>query len=242
MMDSVSEDQDFLWPGSQIAQEIYEERYGPAPSSEAIFNSPIVLYSWGPVTDALVIAGVVQQLDGTHYVTDMPRLIEMINGGTRWSDIGLTQLFGGISITTTDPTTSNSGNSFAGLLASTLNGGNVVDETTVENVLPTIQSYYARLGLLEQSSGDLFRQFVKQGMGAYPIIAGYESSLIEFSLENRDALDLIRSEIHLLYPLPTVWSSHPLIARTQNGEQLLTALKDEEIQRIAWEAHGFRSG
>jgi hypothetical protein len=79
-------------------------------------------------------------------------------------------------------------------------------------------------------------------MGAYPVIAGYESSLIEFSLANQDELDLIRSEIRLLYPRPTVWSSHPMIALTANGERLIEALKDEEIQRIAWESHGFRSG
>src|SRR5215211_5270431 len=41
--------QDFLWPGSQVALEIYEQRHGAAPASATIFNSPIVLYSWAPV-------------------------------------------------------------------------------------------------------------------------------------------------------------------------------------------------
>ena len=42
--------------------------------------------------------------------------------------------------------------------------------------------------------------------------------------------------------MPTVWSSHPFIARTSDGKRLLEALKDPEIQEIAWTQHGFRSG
>jgi len=39
-----------------------------------------------------------------------------------------------------------------------------------------------------------------------------------------------------------VWSSHPLIPLTAEGERLRDALLDDEIQQIAWERHGFRSG
>ena len=40
-----------------------------------------------------------------------------------WKEIGLPELYGNVSIDTTDPAKSNSGNMFAGLLANTLNGG-----------------------------------------------------------------------------------------------------------------------
>jgi len=39
-----------------------------------------------------------------------------------------------------------------------------------------------------------------------------------------------------------VWASHPFIARTANGKRLMEALRDPEIQKIAWDMHGFRSG
>lgn len=39
-----------------------------------------------------------------------------------------------------------------------------------------------------------------------------------------------------------MWSSHPLIPLTAEGERLRDALLDDEIQQIAWERHGFRSG
>src|SRR5687768_6389810 len=43
IMENAPGDQDFLWPASQIAD---EARFDPAPRSEELFYSPIVLYSW----------------------------------------------------------------------------------------------------------------------------------------------------------------------------------------------------
>ncbi|MGH2560932.1 MAG: hypothetical protein ACRDJH_17845 [Thermomicrobiales bacterium] len=239
MMQTDPGDRDFLWPASPIGDELH---FGPASSSEEIFYSPIVFGSWAPVTNALVNAGLVERIGGTYYITDLSRFIRMIEGGAEWSEIGLTQLPGRMTITTTDPATSNSGSSFAGLLANTLNDGNVVTEATVDDVIGQIQAYYAPLGLLVQQSGELFRQYVEQGMSAYPLIVGYEGSLIEFTLDNRGPIDQTHGEIRLLYSRPAVWSSHPMVALTPSGEQLLSAVQDVELRRIAWERHGFRSG
>ena len=46
----------------------------------------------------------------------------------------------------------------------------------------------------------------------------------------------------ILYPSPTSWNSHCFAAFTENGKKLLEAYNDEEIQRIAWEKYGFRTG
>ena len=48
--------------------------------------------------------------------------------------------------------------------------------------------------------------------------------------------------MRILYPVPTVWSSHPFISLSAKGTKLMEALKDPEIQRVAWEQHGFRTG
>ncbi len=166
----------------------------------------------------------------------------MVSEGTPWRELGLQQLYGRMNIITTDPTRSNSGNQFAGLLANMLNGGEVVDDAHLARVLPGIKRFFARQGYMLESSGDLFSQFLQQGVGSFPIIAGYEAQLVEFGLENPQYGDLLHREVITLYPQPTLWSSHPLIALTPNGEKLLTALRDPEIQRLAWEKHGFRSG
>ena len=233
---------DFLWPSSQVALELYKEHKGPMRKADIIFNSPLVFYSWDIVTAALMKAHVVQRLGATYYVVDAPRLIRMINSGAQWKSIGLPQLYGRISIRSTDPTKSNSGFMFAGLLANIANGGDVVDEGSLPKALPTVKTFFGRLGYLEGSSGDLFDQFLKMGEGANPLIVGYENQLTEFSIENAAYQDLLRKRIQVLYPRPTVYSSHPLIALTADGERLLQALQDPDLQKIAWEKHGFRSG
>ena len=234
--------QDFLWPSSQVALDLYKQQHGGAADSSLVFNSPIVLYAWAPVADALIKAGIVRKESGTYYVTQFPRLVHMVLAGKPWSSLGLGQLYGPISIFTTDPTKSNSGLMFAGLLADTLNGNQVVDNTTLGQVLPDVSRFYNRLGFLDSSSADLFDQFLKTGIGAKPIIAGYENQLIEYSIANPSYQSLLRKSVRELYPRPTVWSEHAFIALNPKGKKLLNALNDADIQKLAWERHGFRSG
>ena len=46
----------------------------------------------------------------------------------------------------------------------------------------------------------------------------------------------------MIYPTPAVWSSHVFIALDEKGAAGIDALMDEEVQRLAWEQHGFRTG
>ncbi len=239
---------DCLWPSNTSALEIYRAEHQEEVDAghikhEVIFNSPIVLYSWQPIVEALTQEGVIAQ-DGDVYYADTTQLMEMIASDEppTWQDLGVTDLHGSIRIVTTDPTRSNSGNMFYGLMANMLIGGDIATETEMRAQLPTIKAYYDSQGLMEESSGILFDRFVSTGMGANPIIANYESLLIEFSLANHNSIDIIRDKIRIIYPKPTVWSSHPLIAKSDAGNQLIEALKDERLQSIAWEQHGFRSG
>ncbi|MEO7718255.1 MAG: hypothetical protein ABIY70_18800 [Capsulimonas sp.] len=246
--------QDFLWPSSQVAQEIYVDRVhkdsaskikngaSKIVKSDIIFNSPIVIYSWDIVTDALIKVGVVRKVGAEYYIVDLPKLVDMINKKATWKSIGLDNLYAGIIVRSTDPSKSNSGMMFAGLLANITNGGEVVNDSTVGKTLPTVKSFFVRQGFMETSSSDQFDQFLKMGVGTSPMVVGYESQLVEFGMENAQYRDMLKTHIQILYPRPTVWSSHPLIALNANGVKLLDALHDPEIQKIAWEKHGFRSG
>ena len=109
-------------------------------------------------------------------------------------------------------------------------------------LLPRLGSFFARLGFLEHSSGVLWDKFITQGVGAYPLIVGYENQLVEYSMSHPEVLELLRQKVRILYPKPTVWSSHPFMALNHGGERLLHALQDVDIQRLAWERHGFRTG
>jgi hypothetical protein len=236
--------QDFLWPASEVDLEYYRDRGGPLVQSRNLLHSPVVLYSWDVVTAVLMQHGIVVQRGEAYYLTDLPKLIALVEARTSWADLGLPQLYGPIKIMATDPAKSNSGNSFAGLLANLMNNGEVVtisDTARLVALLPRVQTLFARMGFLEHSSGVLWDKFISQGAGAYPLIVGYENQLVEYSVEHPDTLELLRQKVRTLYPIPTVWSSHPFIALTANGARLLEALQDPMPQRLAWERHGFRS-
>ena len=237
--------QQFLWPASEVNLEYYRERGGQIAQSQNLFHSPIVFYSWDIITDSLVQQGIVEKIGSSYYVVDFSRLIQLVEAKTPWADLGLPQLYGTIKIISTDPSKSNSGNSFAGLLANMFNAGEVVSTTngeTLTTILPRLQAFFTRMGFLEHSSGVLWDKFINQGAGAYPLIVGYENQLVEYSIQHPDVLELLRKKVRILYPKPTVWSSHPFIAVEADGQRLLDALKDPEIQQLAWTRHGFRSG
>lgn len=242
MVQEATTGQDFLWPASQVNLEFFKNAGGTILQSADLFNSPIVLYSWDIVTDALIKAGIIQHREATNYIIDLPRLLGMIKDKKEWKEVGLKQLYGSLIIRTTDPTKSNSGNMFAALVANTLNNGDVVTADTIDGVLPQVRDFYARLGHMEHSSAVLFNMFLQQGVGAYPIIVGYENQLVEYSLTHKKALPLLKEKVRILYPVPTVWASHPFIALTEKGKKLLAALNDPKIQKLAWEQHGFRTG
>lgn len=244
MVQEAASDDDFLWPASQINVESFKSSTSGTrfQQSADIFNSPIVLYSWDIVTDALIKAGIVQHREGVNYIVDLPKLLELVKAKKQWKEIGLAQLYGSLIIRTTDPSKSNSGSMFAALTANTLNNGEVVTAESVDSVLPQVKDLYARLGYMEQSSSDLFEKFLQQGVGAYPMIVGYENQLVEYSLLHKEHIELLKAKVRILYPVPTVWASHPLIAMNDKGKKLLAALKEPKIQKLAWEQHGFRSG
>lgn len=241
--DSVKDDIDFLWPSSQVALEIFKNTHGQRLlRSELVFNSPIVLYSWDIVVKALAKQGVIKEEDSVCYFTDMGSLIKWELTGQSWSAIGLPDLYGKVTVTTTDPTKSNSGNLYAGLMANFLSPDGVNETDSLTRILPDLQRLFTRQGFMQSSSGFLFEQFLQTGVGQYPLIAGYENQIVEFSLQHPDFWPKVRDKIKIIYPVPTVWSEHPVLILNKKALPLLDALKDPEIQRIAWEQHGFRTG
>ncbi len=230
----------YLFPSSQTALEYYNEIHGSGKTDEIVFNTPIVLYSHKIIADALEKQGVVYMNDGVYYA-DTAKLTELILAEKQWSDIGLSQLYGEVFVDTTDPARSNSGNMFAALLANSINGGKTVDESTIEDILPKLKRIFSITGYMETSSSDLFNQFLRMGVGAKPVIAGYESQLLEYAAEDPDDYAKVKDDIVVIYPSPTVWSTHIYIALDDAGKIGTEALTDPEIQRLAWEKHGFRT-
>lgn len=233
---------DCLWPSNSVSVEMAKAAGKTVISEETVFNSPIVFYAWSDVADALVKAGVVRTAaDGTLYA-DVQKTGALITGAKRWKeDLGL-NIYGPFKVISTDPAKSNSGLIWSALFATSLNNGTPPTEADLPVLLPKLQAYFASLGFMETSSGDLFENFLKQGMGARPLIVGYENQLVEFVTQNQTYADLIKSKIKVIYPEPTIFASHPLISLTPTCKRLAEALVDPELQQIAWSEHGFRTG
>ena len=231
---------DFIFPSSQIALEIFKsENQTDMVGNEIIFNSPIVLYSWNQVAEALVKEGIATNIEGIYYSIDMEKLIEYIKEQKSWEDINV-NLYGKMKIICTDPLKSNSGNMYLGLLINTL-AGDIATEDDIPLIKDDITTIFNDLGYMESSSGTLFDRYLVRGMGDSPIIVGYESQMIDFAINNPEKWAGISDEVAIFYPQPTVWSEHPLIAITTEGKDLMHALQDEKLQMIAVERFGFRS-
>lgn len=204
-------------------------------------NTPIVIYSWKQIVDALVNENIVKETDGVYYITDMNKLINYILQGKKWSDIGLTGLYGNINIASTDPVSSSPGATYYGLLLSILSESEVTEENVTNN-LPKLKEFYIKSGYMNNTPADLFERYLKTGMGAEPMIVDYEKSMIDFANSNPNAFNQVKDDIRVLYPTPTIWNSHCFAIFSENGQKLYDALNDPEIGQIAWEKYGFRTG
>lgn len=236
-----SQGADFIWPAHDAAADIAKNLRGQPKAEENVFSSPLVILTWKPVSDALTRAALVETRDGTHYLTKMRELVEMSLASRTWESLGLTGVFGAVNVVSTHPALSNSGLMFASLVAGLLNGGRPPSASDVDRVGPAIRTLFERQGRMEDSSGRVFRQFLSQGMGAFPLLVAYENQLTEYwesapENERRMLVDRVR----VLYPVPTMFATHPLMALTDKGRRLVEALRDPEIRAIAWTRHGYR--
>ena len=204
-------------------------------------NTPIVIYSWKEVVNALIKEKIVANEDGVYYITDMNKLIDYILNGKKWKDIGLKDLYGNINIASTDPVSSSPGATYYGLLLSILSGGEIND-ATIETNLKKLKVFYQKSGYMNNTPADLFERYLKTGMGGEPMIVDYEKSIIDFANSNPTGFNQVKDDIVVLYPKPTIWNSHCLTIFSENGKKLLQAFEDEEISKIAWEKYGFRTG
>ena len=204
-------------------------------------NTPIVIYSWDEVVDALEKEKIVTKKDNVYYITDMNKLLNYILEGKKWSDIGLNTLYGNINIASTDPVTSSPGATYYGLLLSIMCESQVNTES-VEKNLPKLKEFYTKSGYMNNTPADLFERYLKTGMGGEPMIVDYEKSIIDFANSNPDGFNQVKDSIRVLYPTPTIWNSHCIASFTENGNEFYKAFENSNIQKIAWEKYGFRTG
>lgn len=241
---------DFIFFSDQRFYDYYktsaDPQKGEAPRETVLngsltLNTPIVIYSWDTVVDALMKENIVTEKDGVYYITDMEKLLGYILEGKTWKEIGLENLYGSINIASTDPVTSSPGATYYGLLLSIMCGGEISEEKVEEN-LPKLKEFYNKSGYMNNTPADLFDMYLKTGVGAKPMIVDYEKSMIDFANSNPDGYNQVKDKIRILYPVPTIWNSHCIATLTENGNEYFKAYENKDIQQIAWSKYGFRTG
>ncbi|HEX9449125.1 MAG TPA: hypothetical protein VF920_14140 [Dongiaceae bacterium] len=239
----LSQNPQFLWPSSDVMVELAKQANVKIQKAQVIVNSPIVIYSWEPVAQGLIKAGLVTQEQGNYYIVDTKRLLQAHIDSASWASVDVPALYGKLRILSTDPNRSNSGFMFAGLAADILND-DVATGDSVNRDQDKLKTIFQRMGFMAPSSGKLFEDYLVGGMGAYPLVVGYESQLLEWSLADPARWDRVKKsggpQPVMLYPKPTVFSAHPLIATVPESLKLIDALQSDAFLNIAWNEHGFR--
>ncbi|PWR22300.1 hypothetical protein [Zavarzinia compransoris] len=233
---------DFLWPSSSVMVEIAKDNQIPVRRSQVVLNSPIVVYSWSNVVDGLTAAGLARTEADGHLAFDLAAFLKAILAEKAWADLAVPELFGKARLVTTDPNLSNSGFMFAGLAANLL-AGDVATGAALDRVGGEVETIFRRMGYKSNSSGSLFDDYLAGGPGVHPMIVGYENQLIEWILADRERWARIAGGRYRpvpLYPVPTVYSAHPLLSLKPQADGLIDALNGPALQAIAWEDHGFR--
>jgi hypothetical protein len=239
----LSQNPQFLWPATSILVELARKSGVKVHKDEPIFSSPLVVYSWTSVADALEKNGLIKRFANDQRGLDMSKLLTAMLDKKTWADEGVTDLYGRVRMVSTDPTRSNSGFAFAGLVANLLNG-DVVTPDKLAAVQPRVNAIFESMGFKPPSSGKLFDDYIGGGPGVLPLAVGYENQLVEWILADPARWQKVNAGTAdkpvILYPTPSVFATHPLIAIDARADRLIEALLSPAVQKLAWENHGFR--
>ena len=239
MMEADAEGMDYLFPSSQAAVARGRALGVAATSEQIVLNSPIVVYTYRDVADALVGSGIMRK-EGDVYVLDVDAAVQAMLADKTWADVGYAAGYGQFRIDSTDPAKSNSGNMWAALVANSLAGGQPATPETIGRDAESIRKVFSKSGWMETSSEDSFSQFLTLGKGSKPMMVGYESQVLDLSVNEPELYAQVSDDLVIAYTSPTVWSTHVLVALDEEGESLSAFLTSDEVQRLAWERHGFR--
>jgi hypothetical protein len=204
------------------------------------FHTPMAVASWKTLIPVLEKSGLVTSRNGEYFLINMPKLVTLMQKGTRWKDLPGNSAYAvskSILITSPDVRNSNSGAMYLALASYVANGNNVVvSEADAGNVAASMVGLFTRQGFQEYSSTGPFEDYVSMGLGKAPLVMVYEQQFLEYVFSHQNA----NSDMVLLYPAPTVLSKHIIVALTDSGArfaQLMTS--NAKVNSIA-QRYGFR--
>jgi hypothetical protein len=205
------------------------------------FYTPMAVASWKTLIPVLEKSGLVSKKDGTYYIADMAKLVDMMQRGTRWKELPDNTVYAvgkSILVTSTDVRKSNSGGMYLALAAYLANGNNVVDnDADADKVAASMVGLFSKQGFQESSSAGPFEDYTAMGIGKAPLVMIYEQQFLEYVLSRPN----VNPDMALLYPVPTILSKHTLVALSDKGARFAQVMTtNPKIVSIA-HRYGFRT-
>ncbi len=203
--------------------------------------TPMAVASWKSLIPVLEANGLVSRKDGSYYIADMAKLVDMMQKGTRWKDLPGNTVYAvgkSVLISSTDVRKSNSGGMYLALAAYLANGNNVVDnEADADKVADSMVGLFSRQGFQESSSAGPFEDYTAMGIGKAPLVMIYEQQFLEYILSHPNP----NPDMVLLYPVPTILSKHTIVALSDNGARFAQVMTSNPKALSIAQHYGFRT-
>ena len=229
---------DFVFPpGVQTSDKVKSNIKGSQTYN--IFYSPMVIATWTPIVDILKVNGLIKPV-GQVEALDMEIFMKLAEQGVRWKDLKKAEAYPVnkvVLVSSSDSRTSNAAKMYLALNSYVLNGNNVVSTNEeVDKVMPTLKRIIQAQGNRESSSTNMMSDYMSIGRGKVPMMFAYESEFLENAFKNGG----LGKDMQLLYPTPTVFTKHVLVALNPKAQALVDLFrKNEELKKLAVE-YGFR--
>ncbi|MGX1908773.1 hypothetical protein ACWIID_07935 [Streptomyces phaeochromogenes] len=229
---------DFAFPSSQAPADELAAKYDVRQPLPRPFYSPLVVVAHRSAAGVLADNGLATLPAKGNGTFRMAAYLKAAGADRTWQQLkGASrhgELSGTLFISTTDPTSSNSGALYLAAASYVADGGRVADGTAAVNrTAPLMRKLISVQGAQQTSSDAAFRDFIS-GVGN-PLVLVYESQVASLLAQGQDVGDLT-----VLYPDTTANSDHTVVPLTDEGRALGELLStDKELRKLAVR-HGFR--
>lgn len=230
---------DFVFPsGSPTADKIKKDF--KVQNAYRVFFTPMAVASWKPVVDVLEKNAIVKKTNNHYRIIDMGKLQDLMTQQTRWQDLPNNDSFKvgrKVLIKSTNIASSNSASMYLSLASYLANNKSIVEnDSQIAQVIPKVTPLFTGQGYMAGSSATPFEDYLNKGQGDSPLVMIYEAQFLAQAQQGS-----VRPDMILLYPEPTIYTDHTLLAMNDNGKKLGEALTtDPDLQKLAIK-YGFRN-
>nr|WP_241266801.1 substrate-binding domain-containing protein [Streptomyces scabichelini] len=235
---------DFAFPSSQAPAEELAEKYGVRQPLPRPFYSPLVVVAHRSAAEVLAANGLATVGKGKsegNGTLKMGAYLDAADADKTWQQLKgadkYGELTGTLFVSTTDPTSSNSGALYLAAASYVAAGGRVASDTAaVDGTAPLMHKLISVQGAQQTSTDAAFRDFIS-GVGN-PLVLVYESQVASLLIQRPGGQEA--DDMTVLYPDTTANSDHTVVPLNEEGRALGELLStDKELRRLAVR-HGFR--